>query len=248
MRRRLAAALSVILGLSFAVAVPAAASAEPIEVPPVVINEIQPDDPQDAADWVELANTGQADVDLAGWKLRDDKNESTIASGYVVPAGGYLVLSKDAGFSFGLGKSGDEVHLLLPDGTVVDEYAFTELPPRCVERLLGPVPRPDRRLRTHCSPDPGRGELLRTRSRDLSCDQRGRIRRRRPGRLDRTGEHVLPSRRRKRAHPARQRRHPHLHDPDGNHHPRLRLRRLRRGCGAVRLRPRQGGLGAPVRR
>ena len=60
MRRRLAAALSVILGLSFAVAVPAAASAEPIEVPPVVINEIQPDDPQDAADWVELANTGQA--------------------------------------------------------------------------------------------------------------------------------------------------------------------------------------------
>lgn len=140
MRRRLAAALSVILGLSFAVAVPAVASAEPIEVPPVVINEIQPDDPQDAADWVELANTGQADVDLTGWKLRDDKNESTIASGYVVPAGGYLVLSKDAGFSFGLGKSGDEVHLLLPDGTVVDEYTFTELPPGAANASWGRCP------------------------------------------------------------------------------------------------------------
>ena len=164
MRRRLAAALSVILGLSFAVAVPAAASAEPIEVPPVVINEIQPDDPQDAADWVELANTGQADVDLAGWKLRDDKNESTIASGYVVPAGGYLVLSEDAGFSFGLGKSGDEVHLLLPDGTVVDEYAFTELPPgasnaswgRCPDLTgdFGPTAAQTPGEANSCAPDP----------------------------------------------------------------------------------------------
>lgn len=140
MRRRLAAALSVILGLSFVVAVPGVASAEPVQAPPVVINEIQPEDPQGAADWVEFANTGEVDVDLNGWKLRDDKNESTIGSGYVVPAGGYLVLSKDAGFSFGLGKDGDEVHLSLPDGTVVDEYTFTKLPAGAAKASWGRCP------------------------------------------------------------------------------------------------------------
>lgn len=127
MRRRLAAVLSVILGLSFAVAVPGAASADPIEIPSVVINEIQPDDAV-AEDWVELANTGDTDVDISGWIVRDDKNTSTLRAGLVVPAGGYLVLSNKDHFDFGLGKSGDEVHVALPDGTIIDEYAFTSKP------------------------------------------------------------------------------------------------------------------------
>ncbi|WP_300591545.1 lamin tail domain-containing protein, partial [Microbacterium sp.] len=65
MRRRLAAALSVILGLSFVVAVPTVASAEPIEVPPVVINEVTSQG--EPEDWVELYNAGATDVDISGW-------------------------------------------------------------------------------------------------------------------------------------------------------------------------------------
>ena len=127
MRRRLAAALSVILGLSLAVAVPGVANADPIEIPSVVINEVQPEDAV-AEDWVELANTGDTDVDISGWALSDDGKSSTLREGLIVPAGGYLVLSNKDHFDFGLGKKGDEVHLSLPDGTVVDEYTFTSQP------------------------------------------------------------------------------------------------------------------------
>ena len=67
MRRRLAAAVSVILGLSFAVAVPTTAMAETVEpTPDVVINELHSNDPTGARttgsrilrpNWVTEAST-----------------------------------------------------------------------------------------------------------------------------------------------------------------------------------------------
>jgi 2',3'-cyclic-nucleotide 2'-phosphodiesterase (5'-nucleotidase family) len=124
MRRRLAAALSVILGLSFAVAVPAVASAEPVQTPSVVINEVtsqgQPED------WVELYNAGATDVDISGWMVRDNAPTALapLPAGTIVPAGGYLVLEGGTDFAFGLGK-GDEFHLYLADGvTLVDETGW----------------------------------------------------------------------------------------------------------------------------
>ncbi|MBD3752820.1 MAG: lamin tail domain-containing protein, partial [Micrococcales bacterium] len=124
MRRRLAAALSVILGLSFAVAVPAVASAEPVQAPPVVINELQSNDPSKAKDWVELYNPGTEVADLSGWKVRDNSSAGeALPQNTVVPAGGYLVLSQDTHFTFGLGN-GDEFHLATPDGTEVDSMTY----------------------------------------------------------------------------------------------------------------------------
>ena len=124
MRRRLAAALSVILGLSFAVAVPATASADPIEIPSVVINEVTSQGAPE--DWVELYNSGATDVDISGWMVRDNDPTALapLPEGAIVPAGGYLVLESGTEFSFGLGK-GDEFHLYLADGaTLVDETGW----------------------------------------------------------------------------------------------------------------------------
>ena len=124
MRRRLAAALSVILGLSLAVAVPATASADPVEIPAVVINEVASQG--EPKDWAELYNSSATDVDVSGWMVRDSAADAMapLPEGSIVPAGGYLVLTGDTHFTFGLGK-GDQFHLYLADGTtLVDETAW----------------------------------------------------------------------------------------------------------------------------
>jgi hypothetical protein len=46
-------------------------------------------------EWIELYNNGAGPVDLSGWTL-EDAIEFTIPSGTVLPAGGYLVVAKDA--------------------------------------------------------------------------------------------------------------------------------------------------------
>jgi hypothetical protein len=65
----------------------------------VVINELHYNPPTSQGDdnfyeFLELVNTGAADVDLGGWVLSGVAH--TFAPGTVVPAGGYLVLAKDA--------------------------------------------------------------------------------------------------------------------------------------------------------
>lgn len=85
-------------------------------VNPVVINEVQSNDPGGGPDWVELANPTAEALDLSGLVLKDnkDKDPYTIPEGTTIPANGYLVICQDdsgaAGFAFGLGK-GDSVRL-----------------------------------------------------------------------------------------------------------------------------------------
>ena len=85
-------------------------------VNPVVINEVQSNDPNGGPDWVELANPTSDTLDISGLVLKDekDKNPYTIPEGTTIPANGYLVIYQDdsgtTGFSFGLGK-GDSVRL-----------------------------------------------------------------------------------------------------------------------------------------
>jgi|GEM_PF-241706 len=86
------------------------------------------DSARDAGDWVELHNLSSQDVDISGWKLRDDQDQHvfTFPIGSVITANGYLVASEDLqkfsaqhpavtnvvgelGFSFGNG--GDQVRL-----------------------------------------------------------------------------------------------------------------------------------------
>lgn len=83
---------------------------------PVVINEVQSNDPNGGPDWVELANPTAEELDISGLVLKDnkDKDPYTIPEGTTIPANGYLVIYQDdsgaKGFAFGLGK-GDSVRL-----------------------------------------------------------------------------------------------------------------------------------------
>lgn len=85
-------------------------------VNPVVINEVQSNDPNGGPDWVELANPTAEALDISGLVLKDnkDKDPYTIPEGKTIPANGYLVIYQDDsgtnGFAFGLGK-GDSVRL-----------------------------------------------------------------------------------------------------------------------------------------
>lgn len=85
-------------------------------VSPVVINEVQSNDPDGGPDWVELANPTPEALDISGLVLKDnkDKDPYTIPEGTTIPANDFLVIYQDdsgaTGFAFGLGK-GDSVRL-----------------------------------------------------------------------------------------------------------------------------------------
>ena len=98
-------------------------------VNPVVINEVQSNDPNGGPDWVELANPTDKVLDISGLVLKDnkDKDPYTIPDGTTIPANGFLVIYQDdsgaKGFAFGLGK-GDSVRLF-EDG---EQIAVTTWP------------------------------------------------------------------------------------------------------------------------
>ena len=62
----------------------------------VLINEIMYDPPgSDDAEWLELHNTSNAAVSLAGWRVSEGVS-FTFTPQHVIPANGYLVLARDA--------------------------------------------------------------------------------------------------------------------------------------------------------
>ena len=99
----------------------------PSLIPPVLINEAltRPELPYE--DAIELFNPGTNDVDIAGWFLTDDVNESTkyrLPAGAVVPAGGFLALDEHAfnlanndptAPGFGLNDFGEDIYLFSAD-------------------------------------------------------------------------------------------------------------------------------------
>lgn len=72
---------------------------------PVILNEVQSNDPGDGPDWIELANPTDANLDISGILIRDDDDAHgyVIPEGTVIPAKGFLVITGDV-FGFGLGK------------------------------------------------------------------------------------------------------------------------------------------------
>jgi len=101
----------------------------------VRINEVvwDSDDPA-RNDWIELVNTGDVEVDLGGWRVRDDgDNEFILPPGVVigpVSSGAYLLMERDGAdvavdFGFGLG-SDDMVLLINPSGEIVDVADWRE--------------------------------------------------------------------------------------------------------------------------
>ena len=91
---------------------------------PVVLNEIQSNDPDDGPDWIELANPTSEPLDISGIVIKDsdDSHEYTIPAGTEIPANGYLVID-DLTFGFGLGKE-DSVRLY-DDGNLIASASWT---------------------------------------------------------------------------------------------------------------------------
>ncbi|WP_235008155.1 lamin tail domain-containing protein [Microbacterium timonense] len=118
-RRALGAALAAIVGvapLTVVAAAPAAAAAAPGDV---VINEVN----SDPADWFELANLTDADVDLAGlWYVDSDTADGGhwVPLTGTVPAGGVLAVDS----TVGLGK-GDSVSVYQGDKAAFDAGTAT---------------------------------------------------------------------------------------------------------------------------
>jgi predicted extracellular nuclease len=117
----------------------------PPAVVDIVINEIMqnPAAVGDAdGEWFELYNAGAADVDINGWTIRDDGSDSHIINNngvpLLVPAGGYLVLGRNAdsasnggaavdysyGGDYSLANGDDEVVIADATGAEVDRVAY----------------------------------------------------------------------------------------------------------------------------
>lgn len=102
----------------------AANDCEPIEGQDVIVlNEVVSTGGV-PGDWVELINIGDADVDVSGWRIRDDDDHrhSVVPAGTVIPAGGTYV-QDEALLGFGLGAE-DEVRLYTPADVLVDEFSW----------------------------------------------------------------------------------------------------------------------------
>jgi hypothetical protein len=109
----------------------------------VVINEIfyhAPDDLDDL-EWIELHNPHERPVDVAGWRLTQGV-EFQFPAGTSIPAGGYLVLARDARlfaefypvpvageFKKSLGNGGDTLVLSDASGNPVDRVSFEDSSP-----------------------------------------------------------------------------------------------------------------------
>lgn len=110
----------------------------------IAINEIHRDPkatPDAQGEWIELHNSGDVDVDISGWTLRDDDVDSyvfDIDNPVIVPAGGYLVAGRNTeelnggveidvqyGAEFIHFNTADEVLLLDDQLAVIDRVAWT---------------------------------------------------------------------------------------------------------------------------
>ncbi|HLB73309.1 MAG TPA: lamin tail domain-containing protein [Sedimentisphaerales bacterium] len=99
----------------------------------IVINEILAHAHAAAADWIELHNTTDDQIDIGGWYLSDtdeDLKKYRIADGTEIEPYGYIVFYEDSNFgqfaadpgkitAFAFSENGDELHLTCADGNDV---------------------------------------------------------------------------------------------------------------------------------
>lgn len=91
----------------------------------ILINEVLTKSDDGFNDLVELHNTTDVDINIGGWYLGDSRSEVSpliyltryrLPGGTVVPANGYLVLSREDDFGvFGLSSFGETLHLVAGD-------------------------------------------------------------------------------------------------------------------------------------
>ena len=97
-------------------------------------------------DWIELRNPAAFDLDISGWKFRDDADNHTytLPTGTVLPAGGYLVLASDldkfasinpavtnviGDFGFDFNNGGEELRLFNRDDQLFGSVFYDDFAP-----------------------------------------------------------------------------------------------------------------------
>ena len=121
--------------------------AGPVTAGDVLVNEVQYDPQQSgteaAYEWLELLNTRDRSVDLAGWLIQDNNGTDELptlvlpAAGLGVVVGdetafrgsfphyaGLLISVADGKIGNGLANDGDRLRLLLPDGGELDALSY----------------------------------------------------------------------------------------------------------------------------
>ena len=112
------------------------------QVPPlgaVVINELLANSQDSEPDWIELHNTTDQPVSIAGWFLSDDANnlmKYEVAAGVSIPADGYVVFYGNRHFSsqadpgchvpFGLSADGEMLYLHSGSAGMLTGYSEQE--------------------------------------------------------------------------------------------------------------------------
>ncbi len=118
----------------------------------LVVSEINYNSPAgfDAGDWIEVYNRSMQNLDLSGWRIRDEENDHafTIPAGTVLPPGGrYVFVQNEAIFQsvfplvanaggplgFGLNGSGDHIRLYDTDGRLQFSLCYDDTAPWPVE-------------------------------------------------------------------------------------------------------------------
>ena len=91
----------------------------------VVINEVLPNPLSGNPEWIELYNPSSQDIDISGAWIDDRpaaRPPRQIPNGTTIPAGGYWTMDTNRF----LRNRGDQVRLLMPDGTtVVESFEYT---------------------------------------------------------------------------------------------------------------------------
>ena len=86
------------------------------------LNEIMSKDVNDNPDWIEVYNSGAADMDISGYWLNDKKTSEggyQIPNGTIIQAGGFYRVDADTS-NESISSGGEDVSLSEPDGTVID--------------------------------------------------------------------------------------------------------------------------------
>ena len=118
----------------------------------LVINEINYNSSEDheSGDWIEIFNPGEMDIDVSGYKLKDDNNDHSynFPDETIIASGEYLVISNNleafselysnqipivGPFDFGFGGGGDEVRIFDQEGILVDSVSYDDESPWPIE-------------------------------------------------------------------------------------------------------------------
>ncbi len=89
----------------------------------VLLNELYPKPKSGEVEWIEIANTNDRSVALAGWQLTDGVTTYTFPEDAQISASGFLAIDK-TDTSISLNDSGDTATLIKPDGATADTITY----------------------------------------------------------------------------------------------------------------------------